>query len=573
MQTKDIIFSLIFSLYCFSGFAQHHIPTNYPKDYFRNPLNIPILLAGNFAECRPNHFHGGLDIKTEGKENLPVHAAAEGYIVRAKIEKGGYGHAIYIKHPNGFTTVYAHLNNFMPQLQKRIESEQYEKENWKVDLSFSPTDFPVKKGDIIAYSGNTGASTAPHLHFEIRDTSDHSLNPQLFGFEINDKIAPKPTRMVVYNLHKPIYEQSPQIFDLVKSGDVYHPAPDTIIAGSEQTGIGLVMNDYMDGSDNTLTYYTTDMQISDAPVITIRNNYIGHHDTRYLNAYADYKLRFLTGDWVQCLFQIDGNKLEHIYEYPSEYCRITQRGKLEMGAGQVKLVRIEIRDANGNMSTIRFYIKNANTEPFTPTYCENTFYFGKRNNFSNEKIALIMEPNSLYEHICLHYDAKPNSDYYSDRFELHYPYVPVHKEFNLYINTSKPVPESLKNKIVLMYSDGKDESGQAAEANDDWYKASVRKFGNYWLVADTTAPTIKPLQKENTDLAKAAAISFEVNETTTSVASFRAELDGKWLAFEQSGKIFTYKFDSHCKKGKHKLVLTAADENGNKQSFSYNFTR
>src|SRR4051812_21873328 len=143
---------------------------DYPQDYFRNPLDMPILLAGNFGECRPGHFHSGMDIKTAGVENKPVYATADGYVSRIKMEPGGFGHALYITHPNGYTTLYAHLNDFIPALQQRVRQQQYAKESWTVDIQLQPGQFPVKQGDQIAWSGNTGGSTAPHLHFEIRDT-------------------------------------------------------------------------------------------------------------------------------------------------------------------------------------------------------------------------------------------------------------------------------------------------------------------------------------------------------------------------------------------------------------------
>src|SRR4051812_351735 len=150
----------------------------YPSSYFRNPLNIPISLSGNFGELRPNHYHMGLDIRTHKVQNLPVFAAADGYVARVKIEPFGFGRAIYINHPNGFTTVYGHLNNFFPQLEQYVKEKQYENESWSVFLEIPPTLFPVKKGSLIAYSGTTGGSQAPHLHFEIRSTSDDvNLNP------------------------------------------------------------------------------------------------------------------------------------------------------------------------------------------------------------------------------------------------------------------------------------------------------------------------------------------------------------------------------------------------------------
>src|SRR5688500_4548093 len=173
-MTRTILL-ILFS--CFQV-ARTQVPASYPQGYFRNPLGIPMLLSGNFGELRPNHYHMGLDLKTLARENLPVYAAAEGYIARIKIEPAGFGRAIYVNHPNGYTTVYAHLNAFNTPLDQWVKQQQYEQESWKVFLELKPDQFPVKKGDFLAYSGNTGGSQAPHVHFEMRRTNgDVNVNP------------------------------------------------------------------------------------------------------------------------------------------------------------------------------------------------------------------------------------------------------------------------------------------------------------------------------------------------------------------------------------------------------------
>ena len=171
--------------------AQH------PTDYFGNPLNIPIKLAGNFGECRSNHFHSGLDMKTDSKENYPVYAVADGYVSRIKMQNGGFGHALYIQHPNGYTSLYAHLNDYAPAIQEYMRNEQYRRKSWTLDLYPPSTMFRVKKGDLVAYSGNTGGSTAPHLHLEIRNAKGNPVNGMLCGFDIKDAIAPKPYKVAL----------------------------------------------------------------------------------------------------------------------------------------------------------------------------------------------------------------------------------------------------------------------------------------------------------------------------------------------------------------------------------------
>lgn len=547
----------------------------YPKDYFRDPLDIPIILAGNFGECRPNHFHSGLDIKTQGKENLPVYAAADGYISRIKMEKGGFGHALYITHPNGYTTLYAHLNKFAAPVQKHMKAAQYKKQGWEVDLQLEPTQFPVKKGAQIAWSGNTGGSTAPHLHFEIRDTkTEHPLNPQLFGFDIKDNTPPRPTHIAIYDMNKGVYEQTPRMYELYKRGNVY-TTKDTVLAFYNVAGIGMKLNDYMDGSDNTLAYYTASLSMNGAPFIKIKLDDIGYDVTRYLHAFADYKTLKQKGDWIQCLFQLDGNKLDNIYEYASQYRQYTQRGKLEFADDTPKDVKIEITDDAGNSTIISFPVMYKKMPDTTAKECiaGNLFRFHVENTFSNPNVQLILDENALYEPLCFSFNATYDSQAYSARYDLHKNYVPLHTYATLRIKPDKAIPFDKKDKVALVYNDDKNETGKAAVNDNGWYKTQVRNFGNYRLVPDDVPPVINDVQNGKTDLSNAIQISFIAKDAVTSVKKFTAMLDGKWICFEQKGNVFVYEFDEHCKKGKHTLVITAADENDNIQTLKYNFTR
>ncbi len=203
------IFSIFFLLFTQAP-AQTFTGTNYPKNYFSRPLNIPVSLAGNFGALRSNHYHMGLDFRTQQRENLPVMAAAEGSISRIKTEPYGYGNAIYITHPNGLVTLYAHLNNFYTALENYVIAKQYADKKWHQDFDVPPGLFTVKKGQFIAYSGNTGSSEGPHLHFEIRDKkTGNNLNPLLFGLGVGDNIPPVFNRLALYNRNETIYENAP----------------------------------------------------------------------------------------------------------------------------------------------------------------------------------------------------------------------------------------------------------------------------------------------------------------------------------------------------------------------------
>ena len=539
----------------------------YPQNYFRNPLDIPILLAGNFGECRPGHFHSGVDIKTNGKENMPVHAAADGYISRIKTEKGGFGHALYVTHPNGYTTLYAHLNNYIGPVQKYLREQQYEKESWSVDLQLSPSQFPVKKGQQIAWSGNTGSSTAPHLHFEIRNTqTERPLNPELFGLPVTDNIAPVPNSIAVYDLNHSIYNHPPKQYKLHKKGATYVPAADTISSDFFNVGIGLNANDFMNGSTNTLAFYTAALYMDDVLQCAVRLDDIGYDETRYVNAYADYSTRNLTGQWIQCLFQLPGNHLDRIYKVNS------MRGGLNLRDTAVHKVRIALTDDNDNKSSISFFLRY-NGKPQQDTLC-NLFTTSEPNLFQHPNVKFTLGDNMLYDGFCFKLANMPSGWTYSDKYTIGTPNIPAHHSYDLYIKPNKPIPFDKRSKVAMIYWDGKKEDGRAAvDGGEGWYKASVRDFGTWYLVPDTEPPVIKAVQKDGSNLAKAPRVSFIIKDETTSVKKFRAELDGKWICMEQHGDNFFYEFDEHCSKGKHEIVVTASDENDNQQTLRFTFAK
>ena len=575
--------------------AQNNASTNapsYPQDYFRNPLDIPIFLAGNFGECRPGHFHSGVDIKTLGKEGQPVHAAADGYISRIKMEKGGFGHGIYITHPNGYTTLYAHLGDFAPALQKYLRKEQYEKKHWDVDIALPADKFPVKKGQQIAWSGNTGASTAPHLHFEIRNTkTEHPLNPELFGLPVVDKIAPVPAEVVFFLGGNAQYST---VFDNIqdkgksfrytvpvqKAGGIYKPYNksgygkvnnDTVdvqfINGS--IGIGVNVDDYMDGSDNTIAFYNAKMLMDDTLQAEITLDNIGYDETRYINAYADYPSKEKDNKWVQCFFKLPGNHLDAVYTYLN-----AQNGNLRIRDSRPHKIDVIFTDDRGNKSEIKFYLRNPLPEiNFGGSRC-TVYDANSSNTYTGKYINFSLDDKELYDMMCMHVDQQPYAEGISDKFIVGDTWIPVHHYFDLRIAPNKAIAAQLKNKVVMMYSDGKDEDGRAAILEDNgWCKARVRNFGTYWLDIDTTGPEIISMQKNGANLGRAKQIAFDAKDDMTSLRSFAGFIDGKWVCFEQHSNSFFYKFDEHCPKGKHEVLFKAEDENGNVSTVHLKFTR
>lgn len=545
--------------------AQH-----YPTDYFRNPLNVPIYLAGNFGECRSNHFHSGLDIKTEQRENLPVHAIADGYISRVKMQNGGFGHVLYLQHPNGFTSVYAHLNDFAPKIQAYMKAAQYQQKTWTVDLYPNSSMFPVKKGELIAYSGNTGGSTAPHLHLEIRNAKGSPVNGMLFGFDIKDNISPKPYELALYDLNRSIYldDNWPVMQSLKQAGSKYVTVKDTITLNTDKLGVGLDVFDYMNNSTNTLNFHVGELYMDGELQCRLVLDDISYDITRYMNAYVDYKAKKETGRWVQLFFKLPGNHLNTIYDKLN-----SNRGGILLNDTDPHRINIKLTDASGNNTDIEFYVKNSGNDA-TPVACEDEFFFkhGTTKTFSHPNVRFTLGPEHLYDDVCINFEVKQDAKAFSDRYQLHKPSVPIHSYFTLYIKPDTPIPFELRTKMAIIENDGKDDYGYAASFDNGWYKKSIRYFGEYRLVADTKPPSIIPLQSREA-LANASRISFKVKDDITSVDNLIGKIDGQWVPFEQNGDIFFYTFDDHCGKGKHELSLTATDENGNSETITYSFTR
>lgn len=538
---------------------------NYPKNDFRNPLGIPMVLAGNFGECRSNHFHSGLDVKTDSKENYPVYAIGDGYVSRIKLQNGGFGHALYIQHTNGYTSLYAHLNDFAPEIQAYMKKQQYRNRSWTVDLYPKSSMFRVKKGDLIAYSGNTGGSMAPHLHLEIRNGKGSPVNPALFGFDITDNIPPKPYKIAVYDMDNSIYEQNPLLTAVTGSGESYSAG--TIQTDAKLAGIGIDVFDYMNGSNNTLNFYTAEVLMDGETQCRIRLDDISYSITRYMNAYVDYRMKKKSGRWIQLLFRLPHNRLTHIYQQLN-----SRKGVLDISDGAAHDVDIQLIDVFGNQCHISFKLQYSGNAKEYKCDGEKMFKAGQANSFTHSNVKFSLGAGDLYDDICFRFDEKRDDDAYSARYQVHDAAIPVHTYFNLYIKPDKPIPFSLRDKIAMVQYDGEEDDAKGARFSDGWYVARVRNFGEYRLVTDTQAPEIRLLQSKAA-LKSASRINVKVTENMTSVDRFTGTIDGKWVPFEQSGDLFFYTIDEHCGKGEHKLDITATDENGNSNSFTYTFTR
>jgi Peptidase family M23 len=568
MKLYKLVPLLLFSLISFTGKAQFFPAKNYPQHYFTWPVAATKALAANFGELRPNHYHMGLDCKTEKKQNLQILAAADGYIAKVKIEPYGFGRAIYINHPNGLTTLYAHLNNFIPELEKYVKEQQYKIKSWRVFLDIPANLFPVTKGMFIAYSGNTGGSQGPHLHFEIRDTkTDKVLNPSLFGIPITDNVAPDILRLAVYDRCLSTYEQSPRFYPLKKVNGVYVTSP--IIINTDKVSFAISAFDRYNGSDNKNGIYEAILYENETPVTGFQLDSISYDETRFMNAHIDYKLRSSGGPFVQHLSKLQGYT-------NSVYNTSNGNGVIAIEDDSSHNIKIEVSDANGNTSLLKFAIKRGPAAAEKPAidssafFKQKFFHPGYINLFENSTLSFYLPENALYDSIRFRYNEIPQASGYTI-YQLHNPNVPVHVNFPIKIKATSPLPDKM---VMHRFANGKNDYAKAVYENG-WYKASFREFGNFQLMVDTLAPAIAPIGfRDGMNCAKLSVLKFVIIDNTEEIKKFTATLDGNWLSFSNDkGKTFIYVFDEMCTPGQHELKIIAEDQVGNVNEKVYNFTR
>ncbi|HEU4573606.1 MAG TPA: M23 family metallopeptidase [Chitinophagaceae bacterium] len=546
----------------------------YPKGYFRNPLAIPMSLVSNFGELRPNHWHMGLDIRTNHRVNQPVYAAADGYIAKIRVEPFGFGQAIFINHPNGLTTVYGHLNKFFPALQRYVIGQQYQQASWPVEVNFSPGQFPVKKGQFIAYSGNTGGSQGPHLHFEIRDTkTTRCLNPLLFGFPVADQVPPILARLAVYDRRLSVYEQSPKLFSLLKTGSVYHIKGQQVIKTDlDKLSFAIQAFDRLSGSTNPIGIYAAKLFIDEKPVLGFAIDSIDYNESRDINAQIDYKYHANGGVYLQHLSQLPGDH-SRVYEH------ISGDGVLTLSDAAVHAIRIEVKDAYLNTSTLAFNIQ------FDPALAasrpgdrpQQQFYPGYVNVWEQPDFELYLPENALYDTIQPVYyrweEQTPGA--VSALHQFSDAAIPVHGSFSVRIKPVLPtIPAAWKEKLLIKNTGKKTSSVQKAVWQNGWLTASFSSFGSYQAFVDTIPPVINSLGSGDTvNLGNRTAIVFTPKDDF-GIAGFRAELDGEWLMFtNDKGRSWIYRMDERCSYGVHRLKVRVTDLAGNETVKTWWFKR
>lgn len=561
----NVFCKLIIIVYFFTGIISS-AQNNYPQNYFRNPLNIPMQLAANFGAVRSNHFHMGLDLRTNSQENLPVVAAADGYVSRIKVERYGFGNAVYITHPNGYTTVYAHLNKYFPRLEDYVKERQYKDEKWEQDINFSPSQFPVTKGQAIALSGNTGGSAGPHLHFEIRDTkTEECINPLLFGFDIPDRVVPSISGLYWYDRRFSTYEPGANGIAIKKEGSAY--TTDIIQVTSPEISFAVKAIDKAN-QGFSLGIYQAELLLDGQLIYSFSIDKVSYDDTRYQNGCIDYTKFSRDKMSIQHLSELPGMKLKN-------YNSSGKPGIIHLEDDSIHSIEIILKDVNGNTSKLVTKIRyDRNSQQVTPS--DKLVKPDEGKTIRTQNAEIMLSKNAVYDAMNFKMSENPASNTLavSNTIVLQTPYLPVHDQYTVKIKPNRKLSNEEKNKVVMLFDYGSDQDAVKGKWNGDQMEAGFNRFGTAVLLLDESLPSVSSGWKEGT-LINSSALLLRGTTKVGDIVSFRAELDGKWLRFARIKDDFVYIFDEKCPKGsgQHTLKVTTTNTAGNTHTQTFAFQR
>jgi hypothetical protein len=552
-----------------------------PKDktIFISPLKISLSLSANFGELRTDHFHSGLDIKTQSVTGKEVVATSDGYIYRIGVSPVGFGNSLFIRHPSGYSTVYCHLERFAPEIEKYVRKRQYEQKSFAIVLWPTKDEFPLKQGDLIAWSGNSGGSGGPHLHYEIRKSENEKpINPLLFDSGIPDNIKPVFEMLAIYPVNKNTLinnRNAVKRLNVSGSNGTYSIPSENGIAINGLAGFGIKAYDTMDNNPNKFAVYSIELSIDSISIYKYVMDGFLFSETRYVNSHIDYETYMKENIYIERTFVLPGDRL-------SVYKHTTNRGLFNFKDNKTHIAEIIVTDAHNNKSVLTFQIRaqteNRQIRAISADQNLVVMPYEKSNKFSSENVTVNIPSGALYDTLRFSYKMeKGTNTMYSDLHYIHNKLTPLQKAFTLSVKPTI-IPAGKESKMLLVRLD--DDLNKVA-ATSSWTGAYLTSdllaFGRYYIGIDTIAPVVSANGLVNgTNLTGKKEIKIRIKDELSGIKSYEPTIDGNWALFEYDPRIdmLTYKFDeTRIKKGsEHTLSLKVTDNKDNKSIFNCNFT-
>lgn len=556
-------------------------PSDNPKErsLFISPVKIPLALSANFGELRIDHFHSGVDIKTQGVAGKEIVAAASGYVYRISISPGGFGKALYLRHPSGYSTVYGHLDRFAPEIEEYVKSRQYQEKSYMITI-WPPRDkFQFSQGEIIAYSGNSGSSSGPHLHYEIRKSDEEiPVNPLLFEFGVKDEVKPVIENLVIYPIGQRslINNQNKQLKIKVSGGNgKYYISSASKILISGRAGFGLKAYDLFTNSQNKCSIYSLELRIDSISVYNYKMDSFSFNESRYINSHIDYEIYQREKVYIERAYLLPNNKL-------SVYQNVINKGIYNFTGSGKHHVELIVSDMHNNRSTLSFFVNSVAPDlagnNVKPAETGTVMMPCNRNNkFISGNVSVNIPTGTLYDTLYFEFrSSESRNDIYSDIYHIHNIYTPVHKRYNLSIKPDLIPPGKATKLLIIQLLDGNRKVPVSSTWDNGYITANPYTFGSFCVGIDTIPPSITANGfMPGANMAGKTSMKIRIRDDLSGIKSYEPIIDGKWALFEydQKNEMLIYTFDPKRiqKESKHNLSLKVTDNRDNVNIFNCEF--